>query len=88
MKEKIMYLIIGILIGAIITTSGFLIYNKLIVKKSDMPMNRGNRMERLNGDMGEPPSKPDGENDEEPPEKPDGDSSEKLITKYENSNNT
>lgn len=34
MKEKIMYLIIGVLIGAIVTTSGFLIYNKTTKKYS------------------------------------------------------
>lgn len=42
MKDKILMLIIGILIGAIITTGGF-----LILGKKD---NKGNRMERRNFD--------------------------------------
>ena len=32
MKNKILYLIIGILIGAIATTTAFLIYNKTLSK--------------------------------------------------------
>lgn len=65
MKDKIMCLIIGVLIGAIITTTGFLIYNKSISNNSsqteNMPMNQ-------NGQMGETPS----DNNGEPPEKPSG----------------
>jgi hypothetical protein len=84
MKSKILTLIIGILIGAIIATAGFLIYNKTIAKNSsDQP-----EMMQMdgNGQMGEPPSgdnsdvpeKPDGDNGEAP-EKPDGDDSEEGI---------
>ncbi len=71
MKDKIMYLIIGILIGAIITTTGFLIYNKLIIKNSNSPGIQMNGDEQMqpppNENMEEPPAKPDGE---EPPAKP------------------
>ena len=62
MKEKIIYLIIGILIGAIITTSGFFVYNKLIKK----PMNTKGQMGRPNmGNGEEPPARPDENNTEE-----------------------
>ena len=70
MKEKIMYLIIGILIGAIITTTGFLIYDK---------KNKSNYVEEKSmSNMGKPPERLDSTNLEigEPPEKPDSNSSE------------
>ena len=73
MKDKIMFLIIGVLIGAIITTVGFLIYNKSLSNNMDEPkMNQNGQMQPPSNDnMGEPPAKPDGENGEEPPAKPD-----------------
>lgn len=50
MKEKILTLIIGVLIGAIITTGGFFIYNK--ITKSD----------NINNEFkGMPPMMPNGE---------------------------
>lgn len=65
MKNKIMFLIIGILIGAIITTVGFLIYNKSI---SNNNSNQPKMMQpNEKGQIGEPPEKPDGDSDEEPP---------------------
>lgn len=65
MKNKILVLIIGILIGAIITTSGFLIYNKVAVKnpkeQETMQMDEnGQSGPPSNGNMGEPPSMPNG----------------------------
>lgn len=74
MKNKILVLIIGILIGTIITTSGFLIYNKMIVKNSKeqgtMQMDGNGQMQPpSNGNMGEPPSMPN-RNGGTPPEKP------------------
>jgi gas vesicle protein len=74
MKEKILTLVIGILIGAIITTAGFLIYNKSV--SSTQPemmknMDKGQMDKPQNGDNGEAPTKPDGDNGEEPPAKPD-----------------
>lgn len=74
MKNKILVLIIGILIGAIITTSGFLIYNKMITKNSKeqrtMRMDGNGQMQPpSNGNMGEQPHVPNG-NGGTPPEKP------------------
>lgn len=65
MKNKILILIIGILIGAIITTSAFLIYNKAVVKnpkeQETMRMDGNGQMQPpLNGNMGKPPSMPNG----------------------------
>lgn len=70
MKEKIMYLIIGVLIGAIVTTSGFLIYNKTTKNTKINERNMSN--------MGEPPSmdNSDNSNMSEPPTKPDGSKSQ------------
>lgn len=51
MKEKIMYLIIGVLIGAIVTTSGFLIYSKTTKSNQTNERNMPN--------MGEPQARPD-----------------------------
>lgn len=75
MKDKILCLIIGILIGAIATTSAFLIYNKTLERNSNgqemMQMNENGQMQPpSNGNMGEPPEKPEGDNGEEPPAKP------------------
>lgn len=65
MKNKILILVIGILIGAIITTSGFLIYNKLVISNSKehekMQMDENRQMQRpSNGNMREPSSMPNG----------------------------
>lgn len=70
MKEKIIYLIIGVLIGAIVTTSGFLIYNKTTKNTKINERNMSN--------MGEPPSmdNSDNSNMSEPPSKPDGSKSQ------------
>ena len=77
MKDKIMFLIIGFLIGAITTTGGFLIYNKSlsnnnVAQPETMQMNGNGQIEPpSNGNMGEPPAKPDGEEQGEPPAKPE-----------------
>jgi cell division protein FtsN len=75
MKSKILTLIIGILIGAIITTIGFLIYNKTAAQNSNQPemmqMDGNGHKGNPDGDNGEAPTKPDGDNGEEPPAKPD-----------------
>lgn len=65
MKNKILILIIGILIGAIITISAFLIYNKGVVKNPKeqeiMRMDGNGQMQPpSNGNMGEPPQVPNG----------------------------
>lgn len=75
MKNNILTFIIGVLVGAIIATAGFLIYNKSVVNTSNqsgmMEMNENEQMEKPSGNMGEPPEKPDGDNGEEPPAKPE-----------------
>ena len=73
MKDKRIFLIIGILIGAIITTGGFLIYNKSLSNNVTQPemtqMNGNGQMQPPSNDnMGEPPAKPNVDNGEEPPE--------------------
>ena len=63
-KNRILTFIIGILVGAIITTAGFLIYNKSINKiENDMmkPLENNGQMQRPNENMGEPPEKPQGD---------------------------
>ena len=69
MKNRILTFIIGVLVGAILATSGFLIYSKSINKNVNvnpnpnqgMPFENNGQMERPNGDMGEPPAKPEGD---------------------------
>lgn len=59
MKDKIAFLIIGILIGVIITTGGFFVYNKTISNNPErMQMNELGGVPP-NGEMGEPPERPD-----------------------------
>lgn len=80
MKNKILYLIIGILIGAIATTTAFLIYNKTLPKdfnqpemmqmnenqKKDFPSNRnmGEPDERINQKGGTSPKIPSSSNND------------------------
>ena len=65
MKNRILTFIIGILVGAILATAGFLIYSKTINKNINpnerMPFEKNGQMERPNGDMGELPVKPEGD---------------------------
>ena len=64
MKNRILTFIIGILVGAIITASGFLIYNKSINNNQNEMMKKienNGQMQRPNGIMGEPPEKPQGD---------------------------
>ena len=65
MKNRILTFIIGILVGAILATAGFLIYSKTINKNINpnerMPFENKGQMQRPNGEMGEPPAKPDGD---------------------------
>ncbi len=65
MKEKILPFIIGLLLGAILATGGFLIYSKSVSSNNQ-------NMPQMNNRMGNPPDKPTGEMGE-PPEKPEGD---------------
>ena len=60
MKNKILPFVIGILVGAIIATVGFLIYEK--TNTNNMMPNRERAGERMNLEDGEtPPDRPDGE---------------------------
>ena len=59
MKNKILPFIIGILVGAIITTVGFLIYEK--TNTNNMMPNRERAGEMMNrGDGETPPDRPEG----------------------------
>ena len=64
MKNRILTFIIGILVGAILATAGFLIYNKTINKNQNemmKPFENNGQMQRPNGNMGERPEKPQGD---------------------------
>ena len=64
MKNRILAFIIGILVGAIIATTGFLIYNKSINNNQNEMMKQfenNGQMQRTNGNMGEPPERPNGD---------------------------
>ncbi len=56
MKNKILTFIIGVLVGAIIATGGFYIYEK--TTKRDLPYGK-ERPEMIDGEN--PPERPDGE---------------------------
>ena len=100
MKDKIFAFIIGLLIGAIITASVFLVINKNKSNENLADQNaQGTTQENRqgpggmppDGEMpdGEPPAKPDGEEGEEPPAKPDGEEDKEPPTKSgENTKNT
>lgn len=82
MKDKIIFLIIGILIGAIITTLGFYVYIKSVSDNTGGQMEmtqmdeNSTPPEQSDGNMEEPPEMQNGDDGEEPPEKPDGDDGE------------
>ncbi len=75
MKNKILTFIIGVLVGAIITTSGFLVYEKLNTNKGDIQ-------------NGERPQMIEKQNGETPPEKPDGNQGQMDGTPPEMKSNT
>ena len=64
MKDKILIFIIGLLVGAIISTGAFYIYSK------SNACDCSNTNTQMNG--GTPPEMPSGQNNGQPPEKPDG----------------
>lgn len=66
MKNKILILIIGILIGAVLTSIGFYIY-----QKNNTNTNGGPDFSQ-NGEM---PQMPNGGNGQTPPDKPSGEAS-------------
>lgn len=75
MKERVLTFIIGLLVGAIITTSGFLIYNKVASNNATQPEMQMNGNGQMGGgqpgNMSEPPEKPSGDDGQEPPAKPE-----------------
>ncbi len=70
MKDKVLVFIIGLLVGAIITASIFLIYQN--ANKKTNQMTNGEQMQMMEKTDGEPPEKPSGsenlENDSNRPE--------------------
>lgn len=75
MKNKILILIIGILIGAVLTSIGFYIYQKNNTNTNGGPdfSQNGEMPQMPNGGNGQtPPDKPSGDNSETQPAKPSG----------------
>jgi len=70
MKNRILTFIIGMLVGAILTTTGFLMYSKGLNKNSNgkLPVENNRPIQPPSGIMGEPPAKPDGDFREQIPE--------------------
>ncbi len=60
MKNKILPFVIGVLVGAIITTLGFLIYEKTNTNNMMQSRERAGEM-MYRGDGENPPDRPDGE---------------------------
>lgn len=84
MKEKILTFIIGVLVGAIIATAGFLIYSKIVLSNSNQPEmmqidQNGPMGGAQNGNSIGMPEKPSGDDGEEPPTKPE-DSNNNIAT--------
>lgn len=66
MKEKIILFVIGVLVGAVISTGAFFIYTKMTTPcnhncKNQIGMPGGNPPSMQDGQNGQPPAKP-GEN--------------------------
>lgn len=72
MKNKILILIIGILIGGVVTSTIFYIYQKNNTNTNGGPnfLQNGEMTNEGNGQT--PPDKPSGDNNQTPPEKPSG----------------
>lgn len=60
MKDKIITFIIGLLIGAILASAGFLIYSKVNSSNSNAGQMGGPGTSMQNGVNGEPPAMPSG----------------------------
>ena len=63
MKDKILLFIIGVLVGAIISTGAFFVYTKLTTNNSNsqqtqMQMPGGNMQGMQSGENGQPPERP------------------------------
>ena len=100
MKNKILTFIIGLLVGAIITTAAFYIYLRLNKNENNTGVNNQTEQMGMPGEMGQPPEMQNEENGstdgntterKTPPAKPDGensdDSSRPTPTKIKNGEN-
>jgi hypothetical protein len=63
MKDKILLFIIGVLVGAVISTGAFFVYTKLTINNStsqqtQMQMPGGNMQGMPSGENGQPPERP------------------------------
>ena len=77
MKDKIIVFIIGVLVGAVLSTGAFYIYTRVSGNNSNnTQLNGGQPPEMPNGENGQPPEKPDGDNTGEPPAKPEDNNKE------------
>ncbi len=74
-KEKIILFVIGVLVGAVISTAAFLVYTKTLGTSSDT--NSSTTMQMPGGTPPEMPSGENGQNEQggTPPEKPSSDNS-------------
>jgi len=98
MKGKILAFIIGLLVGALLATGGYYLYENNIkedtsatsTQNSNMPENNGQMPQggpggtNQDGNMTEPPAKPDGDNSTTPPEMPDGNSQGQMPSQDAN----
>ena len=84
MKDKILVFIIGLLIGAVVTASGFLVYEKNNKNTTQIQnQTQGQMMERTNGET--PPEMPEKQT---PPEKPNGENGNETRPELPLKNNT
>ena len=92
MKDKILMFIIGLLVGAIITASGFLIYQKNNTSTNANQMPNEGQMQMMEKPDGELPEKPSGtennSNRQEPPEKPNDSENSSSKTKPSSKSNS
>ena len=68
MKDKLIFFIIGILLGAVISTGIFYIYTTSNNNCNSNTQMNGNTPPNMSG--GQPPEKPSGDNSEQPPQMP------------------
>ena len=72
MKSKILTFVIGFLVGAIVATGGFLIYQNVNKNNNTNNFDNGRKMRMMDGNnMGTPPDMTDANNMGEPPAKPE-----------------
>lgn len=75
MKDKLIMFIIGVLVGCVLSTGGFYFYNSASNCDCNQIEHMGEPPEKPNGENETPPEKPNGEN-KTPPEKPSGETIE------------